>query len=90
MKINDLTSQTNKLLGKNKQQVSTPSPSNGKEKTRDTLEISSNVKAMEALRAKVLNAADNSERVAAIKEQIASGTYEMDSKKLAEIMLKND
>lgn len=90
MKINDLTPQASKLSRKEHHHVNSPSALKEKGKTGDSLEISSKVKTVEALVTKVLNTLEDSDRVTSIKEQIAAGTYELDSKKLAEKMLKSD
>lgn len=90
MKINDLIPQSSKPLRNENQRVNSPSVPVHKEKAGDSLEISSKVKTVEALVTEVLNAPQDSERVTSIKAQIAGGTYELDSRKLAEKMLKSD
>lgn len=90
MKINDLTPQASKLLRKDNQPVSSPSAAKHKAKTGDSLEISARVKTVEALVTEVLNAPQDIDRVMSIKAQIAGGTYDLNSKKLAEKMLKSD
>ncbi len=90
MKITNLTSQVSKLLRKGTPEVQKPAPATVVKKASDSVEISARTKDVESLVAKALSDPSDSDRVSSIKEKIANGTYEMDSKKLAEKMLLKD
>lgn len=90
MKITNLTSHVNKLLRKGNADVKKPLPPAETKRVSDSIVISAKSKEVESLVAKALNSPPESDRVESIKEKIANGTYEMDSKKLAEKMLLKD
>ncbi len=89
MKISDYSS-VNKLLKKQDHQVKQTVSSEHKNKTCEHLDISSRAKEVERLVSQAFDAPLESSRIKAIKEKIAAGEYELDSKKLAEKMLKKD
>lgn len=91
MKITNLTSQISKLMRKGSpEEVQKPPAPSDVKKPSDTLEISSKAKEVKDLVARALVDSSETGRVQAIKEKIAQGTYEMDSRKLAEKMLSKD
>ncbi len=90
MKITDLNAQVLKLMRKENRQVKEPSFPADKKKTGDYLEISFKDKKVESLVTRALSSPQESDRIKSIKERIAGGEYELDSKKLAEKMLTKD
>jgi len=91
MRISDIFSQVNRLINKDSKQVKTTAAHIERSKTCDSLEISPEAKEVKDLVAITLRTpARDAEEIAAIKEQIAQGTYQMDSKKLAEKMLAKE
>lgn len=92
MKINDLTFQVGKLNKTDQQQakeVSTPVVN--KQKNEDSIEISIQAKKVEHFVEKAAKSLEeDSNRLEAIKQRIAAGTYDMDSKKLASKMLSDE
>lgn len=92
MKINDFTTGIGKLIKKDNQQVNkTAALSKSDELHKsDSLAISSQAKKVEQYVAKAMQPVENKEKVQAIKDSIAKGTYKLDSTELAKKMLEKE
>jgi flagellar biosynthesis anti-sigma factor FlgM len=90
MKIGDVTSMIARLAGKEKKEVDRNSPPDKKKVSKDALELSTAAGHVKELVSRALQVPDETERVTALKQQIASGEYVVDSKELARKMLSGE